>query len=71
LEARNKETSAKPANNPQTFSGNFSLFIEASKQSPKSMCNILPLQKGGTKNTYYECMQLKPMRSQLVAMKYL
>lgn len=29
----------------KTFSGNFSLFIEASKQSPKSICKILPLQK--------------------------
>jgi hypothetical protein len=28
-----------------TFSGNFSRFIEASKQSPKSICNIFPLKK--------------------------
>jgi hypothetical protein len=27
-----------------TFSGNFSRFIEASKQSPKSICKIFPLQ---------------------------
>lgn len=28
-----------------TFSGNFSLFMDASKQSPKSMCRIFPLTR--------------------------
>ena len=43
-----------------TRSGNFSLCIEASKQSPKSMCKILPLYRSNMR--LLGCLSPKPRR---------
>lgn len=39
------------------FSGNFSLVIATSKQSPKSMCKIFPLRRSNIK--FEGCLQYK------------